>query len=49
MIPKDFEAFDDVIEGEREEFIAKVKEMCIQRDFRVRIPYADRFDKDGRL
>ena len=49
MVPRDFKAFDTVIDGDREDFIAKVKQMCIERDFRVRIPYADRFDKDGRL
>ena len=49
MIPRDVVAFDTTIYGNREDFIAKLKEMCIDRDFRVRIPYADRFDRDGFL
>ena len=49
MAPRDMKAFDTTIGGNREEFIAKIKDMCIERDFRVRIPYADRFDRDGYL
>ena len=49
MIPRDVDAFDTTIYGNREDFIAKVKELCVDRDFRVRIPYADRFDRDGFL
>ena len=49
MIPRDLSAFDSTIRGSREEFLSKIKEMCIDRDFRVRIPYADRFDRDGYL
>ena len=49
LVPRDFAAFDSEIDGNREEFIQAVKEMCTQRDFRVRIPYADRFDRNGFL
>lgn len=49
MVPRDMDAFDNTISGNRDEFAAKVKEMCVDRDFRVRIPYADRFDRDGLL
>ena len=49
MLPRDLAAFDAVIPGNREQLISKVKEMSVDRDFRVRIPYSDRFDRDGIL
>ena len=49
MIPRDMNGFKTTVHGNREEFISKVKDLCIERDFRVRIPYADRFDKEGYL
>jgi len=49
-VPYKFKDFDSgEMEGDRDSFINKVKQMCIEKDFRVRIPYADRFDRDGRL
>ena len=49
QVPRDIEAFKTTVEGNREDFIAKIKDMCIDRDFRARVPYSDRFDRDGFL
>ena len=46
---RDFVPFGRRMNGDRDTFVRKVKEMCIERQFRVRMPYADRFDSQGKL
>jgi len=49
QIPGDFKAFQKEIHGDRDTFISKLKQMAVERGFKVRTPYADRFDKQGML
>ena len=48
-ICKDFKGFGDRMEFNKINFVKKIKEMSQERNFRVGMPYADRFDRTGRL
>jgi hypothetical protein len=48
-IAKDFGAFNTNLKGDRDSFVNKIKTLAAERHFRVRMPYADRFDASGKL
>lgn len=49
IVPKQFNLFQGTLEGNRELFVNRVKELGLTQGFRLRLPYCDRLDCSGKL